>query len=204
MSPEEQRAAWQAALRGPGRVVADVGRLRGTTYAVAAVLLGAIGAGLLVVEGTAGRAVGALLVLLAVPMLAWGVRIALRLGSWRSPHVVVDADGITVRHGRVRVPWAELRAATATVTRHNRWVTLSVTPDCYARWVAGRPRALRWMAWRHPRNPALVLPPDLRVDPWAFAGWLSAEVHERQLGEVARLRAELEQAAERPEPQKEA
>ncbi|MFC6043045.1 hypothetical protein [Nocardioides hankookensis] len=186
VTTDPQGVAWSVELRSSGRVCADVRRGRSLVYVVVAVWLGLIAVGLLAFTGLGGRVVGALLLLLAVPMLVMTVKQVARVGSWRSPQVVVDADGITVRHGYLRVPWSELGGAFGYTANHNRWVALVLSVECYEAWRARRPWLVRVLArrWRRRRHGTVNLPPNLGVDNVAFAGWLTHEARDRRLSQL--------------------
>jgi len=127
-----------------------------------------------------------------VPMVVLCVQQVLRVGSWRSPQVLVDADGLTVRHGFLRVAWADLYGAHAYTLRYNRWVALTMSPDSYDAWVRSRSLPLRLIA-RRPRRRrwgGLHLPPNLGVDTVAFAAWLDDEIRTRQYAELGRRAAQ--------------
>ncbi|GAA4692749.1 hypothetical protein [Nocardioides conyzicola] len=198
VSTDPQAVAWNVELRSSGRVCVDVSRGRSVVYLVVGVAMTALAAGLLVSGGVSGIVCGALLALVAVPMLVLTVQQVLRVGSWRSPQVLVDAEGLTVRHGFMRIAWADLYGATAYTLKYNRWVALTMSPDSYDAWVRSRSPFMRLLA-RRPRRRRfgiLQLPPNLAVDTRAFATWLNDEVRARQYAELERARQGLDAAVQ--------
>jgi hypothetical protein len=181
VTTDPQGVAWSVELRSSGRVVADVRRGRSLAYAFVAVFLGVVAVGTLVVAGLAGRLFGGLLLALAVGMLVSSVQSLLRVGSWRSPQVLVDAEGVTVRHGYLHVPWADLHGAIGYTSNHNRWVALVVSPERYDAWLAARPVLVRALGRRSRRRRYgnVLLPPNLDVDTEVFAAWLTQETQDR-------------------------
>jgi len=109
-----------------------------------------------------------------------------RVGSWASPVVVVDRDGITARQGYLQVPWSDLYGAFAYTASHNRWVALVIEPAFYDRWVAARPLLVRVLSRRprRRRHGTLNLPPNLAVDAETFAAWITAETRARMLAQL--------------------
>ena len=182
---DPQGVAWSVELRSSGRVCADVRRGRASAYAALCAFFSAVWlAGLFVGDGWGRAGWGVLLVLTAL-MTALFVRQALRLGSWRSPQVVVDAEGLTLRHGMMRVPWPHLCGAVAYTANHNRWVDVVTTDELYDAWLADRPAVQRLLARRWRNGPGRVqLPPNLDVDTEAFAAWLTHEAADRMRAAV--------------------
>lgn len=199
VTSDPQAVAWSVELRSSGRVCADVSRGRSLLYVAVGVLMTAMGVGLLVFGGVSGAVFGAILLVIAVPMVVMSTRQCLRVGSWRSPQVLLDADGLTVRHGYLRLPWSELYGAFAYTATHNRWITLTTSPESYDAWLRSRSPVLRLLGrrWRRRRWGSVNLPPNLAVDTVAFAAWLTDEARTRQLAEIERLRHELESAERR-------
>jgi hypothetical protein len=181
VTKDPQGVAWSVELRSSGRVCVDVSRGRSVLYALVGAWMALLGVGMLVFTGLGGRIFGALLLVIAVPMSLWSVQLVLRVGSWRSPQVVVDADGVTVRHGYLRVPWADLYGAVAYVSSHNKWVALVISPERYDAWVAARPWVVRVLGRRSRRRRYgnVLLPPNLDIDYEAFAAWLTEETQDR-------------------------
>jgi hypothetical protein len=198
VSTDPQAVAWNVELRSSGQVCVDVGRGRSAGYGLIGLLLGVIGGGLLAYGGIAAPVMGAILLVIAVPMVIWSVQLCLRVGAWRSPQVLVDAEGITVRHGYLRVPWADLYGAHAFTANHNRWVMLGLSPECYDAWVRSRSPLMRLLARRPGRRRIgmLQLPPNLAVDTEAFAAWLTDEVRTRQHAELEQARMGLNAAVQ--------
>jgi hypothetical protein len=180
-----QAVAWSVELRSSGQVCADVRRGRSRVYALAGGLMCAVAAGATVAAGTGGRIVAGALLLLGLAITTTSVQQVLRVGSWRSPQVVVDADGVTVRHGRLRVPWPELAGAIGYTLQHNRWVGLVPTDAWYDAWLAAQPWWVRLLnrPWRRRRGRWVNLPPNLDVDHLAFATWLTDETRQRMVSE---------------------
>jgi hypothetical protein len=183
VTTDPRGVAWSVELRSSSRVCVDVRRGRSVAYAVVAVYMGLIGFGALVLTGLGGRLFGALLLVIAVPMLAQTIQQVLRVGRWRSPQVLVDAEGVTVRHGVIHVPWADLYGAVGYEANLNRWIALVVSPERYDAWVASRSWAVRVLGRRWRRRPYgnVLLPPNLAVDHHAFAAWLTSETQDRML-----------------------
>ncbi len=187
---------WSAELRRSGRVCVDVSRVRSVLDVVTGAGMTLIGVVAVVYGSTGWRVVAAVFLALALWLLVWSLMIALRLGSWRSPQVVVDAAGLTVRHGYLHVPWADLVGATASTTRYrgvpvNRWVAVAIAADRYDTWLRARPPVVRLLGRRRGRRAGtLNLPANLRVDAEAFAAWLVDEIAERRRAERARLRGQ--------------
>ncbi|GAW49574.1 MULTISPECIES: hypothetical protein [unclassified Nocardioides] len=186
VTTDPQGVAWSVELRSSGRVAVDVKRWRSWLYAVVGLYMGMISvACLLLADGVGIRVVGALLMLITVPLLVMSVQQVLRLGSWASPVVLVDAEGITVRHGVLRVPWGELSGAIAYSASHNRWIAIVVSDEFYDAWVGSRSWVVRLAGRRRRDRPGTItLPPNLAVDTEAFAAWLTHEA-------LDRLRAQL-------------
>ena len=193
METSDPRAvAWSVELRSTGRVCADVRRWRALVYLLVGLWMLAIAAGLLAFTGVAGRLFGAFLLVVTLGLVTVSVQQLLRIGSWRSPQVLVDEEGITVRHGWLRVPWSELYGASGYTMQFNRWVALVLTEECYEAWRAGRPRWVQLLSrrprrWRHG---TVQLPPNLGVDPEAFAAWLTHEARRRVLADIEARRSE--------------
>ena len=187
VTTDPQGVAWSVELRGSGRVCLDIRRWRTWAYVFVAGYMTLIALGLLIlVRGVGGILVGAGLLLLAVPMTVSTLRQGLRLGSWASPVVVVDAAGVTARHGVLSVPWDELCGAIAYSASHNRWIALVVTDEFYDRWFASLswPMRILGRGGRRRAGTTINLPPNLAVDTDAFAAWLTEEIFDR-------LRAQL-------------
>jgi hypothetical protein len=186
VTTDPQGVAWSVELRSSGRVCVDVKRSRCWLYLVTGLYMALISVACLVLaDGVGIRVVGALLLLVSVPLVVMAVQQVLRLGSWSSPVVVVDADGITVRHGVLRVPWRELSGAIAYTANHNRWVAVVVSDEFYDAWVTSRSWVVRLVGRRRrDRAGTINLPPNLAVDTEAFAAWLTHET-------LDRLRAQL-------------
>lgn len=192
VATDPQAVAWSVELRSTGRVCVDVSRGRSFVNLLVGLLIAGIAGGMLATGRVAGMLLGAFLAVVAVPMLVVCVQQVLRVGSWRSPQVLVDADGLTVRHGFLRVAWTDLYGAHAYTLKYNRWVALTISPDSYDAWVRSRSLPLRLIA-RRPRRRrwgGLNLPPNLDVDTEAFAAWLTDEVGTRQYAEVQRRAAQ--------------
>ena len=196
VTTDPQAVAWSVELRSSGRLCIDVGRGRAVLLVFGGLLLAGIGA--ISLTGTPAVAViGLLLLALGVPCVAWAVRMTLRVGSWRSPHVVVDADGVTVRHGYLHAPWTDLYGAFPYVASHNRWVALVLSPEFYDAWLAERPWPVRLLGrrGRRRRSGSVNLPPNLAVDHVALAHWLHHEICDRRLAELQVLRRAVDDAA---------
>ncbi|MFC7496931.1 MULTISPECIES: hypothetical protein [unclassified Nocardioides] len=193
VSTDPQAVAWSLELRSSGRVCVDVRRGRSLLYLVVAVWMDLIAVGLLVFTDVAGRVVGGLLLALGLAMFTMSFMQLFRVGSWRSPHVAVDADGIDVRRGWLRVPWSELGGAVAYTANHNRWVTIGLSAECYHAWLAQRSWPVRLLGRRsRQRHGAVNLPPNLAVDNVEFARWLTDEAVGRLQAELERLRHGLD------------
>ena len=180
VTTDPQAVAWHVELRSSGRVGIDVRRGRAAFYALFAWLLNAMWVFLLVVGGTPQRVVALLLLLVMVPVGIQSVRQALRVGRWASPVVVVDADGVALRHAGLRVPWPDVYGAVAYTLQRNRMVSLVVSDEFYDAWISSRGPVLRLLGrrWRSSAG-QLNLPANLDVDTEAFAGWLTHEAQVR-------------------------
>ncbi len=187
---DPQGVAWSVELRSSGRVCVDVSRGRSFAYLLVGLVFAALAGGLLATGRVSGVVGGALLAVIGVPLVVVTVQQCLCIGSWRSPQVVIDADGVTVRHGYLRIGWADLYGAHAYTQKHNRWVTLTMSPEAYDAWLRSRSLVLRLVARRARRRRwgNLNLPPNLAVDTVAFAAWLNDEVRTRQDAEIERSR----------------
>lgn len=196
VSDDPQGVAWSVELRSSGRVCADVRRWRAALGLLVSPLMLAMAVGLIAFTGVGGRIFGVLVLLLAVPLVVMTLQQLLRVGSWRSPQVVVDAEGVTVRRGWLRAPWPEIHGAVALTANHNHWVALVLSAECYDAWWAGRPRVLRLITRRarRRRHGMLQLPPNLSVDHEAFAAWLTHEAQERLRARVEAARRDLDGA----------
>lgn len=195
VTSDPQAVSWSVELRSSGSVRVDVRRWRSWLHGVIAVYMGLISVAILLLgDGVGIRVVGVLLALITVPLLVMAVQQILRLGSWAPPVVVVDADGLTVRHGYLHVPWSDLTGVTAYTANRNSWVSVGMSEQCYDAWLARRSWVLRVLARRPRRRTYGVvnLPPNLAVDAEAFARWLTDEATERRLAEIRQLRRDLE------------
>lgn len=192
VTTDPQAVAWSIELRSSGRVTADVGRGRAAAYLLVGLWMLVVAVSLLVLGGVGGRLFGGFLLAITLALLTTSTQQLVRAGSWRSPQVVVDAEGITVRHGWLRAPWSEVHGATASRVQHNRWVSLALSAECYEEWRAGRRWPLRLLGRRPRRRHAVLrLPPNLAVDHEAFAAWITHECEDRLRARIEVARQEV-------------
>lgn len=189
VSTDPQGVAWQVMLYSSGRVELDARRGRLVVYLLTGLVFSAVGvAGTVTATGIGGRVFCAVLVLVFAPGVVLFTAQLVGLGSWRSPLVVVDASGITVRHGKLHVPWTAIRAAVPYVQRYNQFVLLVVDEEFYRSWrssVGWWLRALTVLERRMMRGACtLGLPPNLDVDVRLFTAWLTDEARTRRLAQA--------------------
>lgn len=189
VTTDPQAVAWSVELRSSGRVELDARRGRLVAYLlISLVFVAGSVAGLVVSDSTGGRVVSGLGVLVFAPGLCLFTAQLLGLGSWRSPLVVVDASGITVRHGKLHVPWTAIRTAVPYVQRTNQFVLLFVDEEFYDSWRSGVSwwlRALTVLERRLMRGTCtLGLPPNLNADVTVLTAWLTDEALTRRFAQA--------------------
>lgn len=189
---DPEGVGWSVQLRSSGRVCVDVSRVRSAVYLIVALWLPGVVAVMLAAPGWTLPVLGVLLSPLALALPFRFARQLLRVGSWRSPHVVVDDDGVSVPHDHLQAPWTQLHGAIGYTANHNRWVALVTTREWYDAWLAGRPwpRRLLRPGWRRADHANVRLPANLTVDHELFAAWLTYEARARMVTDLERRRFE--------------
>jgi hypothetical protein len=189
VATDPQGVAWSIELRSSGRVALDARRGRLVLYLLTSLAFTAVCVAVLATStGVGGRVLSALGVALFGPGVWLFTAQLVGLGSWRSPLVLVDATGITVRHGRLHVPWEAIVLVVPYVQRFNEFLLLVVDEEFHRSWRSGVGwwlRALTVLERRIMRGARTIgLPPNLDADVHVLAAWLTDEAVTRRAGQT--------------------